>query len=118
MLEFKDTFLLWPFMADSGNVDPKALANRTRSLNADYNGFDWEIEDLFPPEFVSVFLESHPFAVQKTIERAGKVHREFTHDGKAEFHRFVKQNAILSDLTGVVSLLRTLRFYFGLSLST
>jgi hypothetical protein len=44
----------------------------------------------------------------------GKIHRDFTPDGKARFHRFIRDNAVREDLTQVVEVLKALRFYCGL----
>lgn len=43
---------------------------------------------------------------------------EFTPDGNAQFHRFIRDNAIREDLVGVVDVLRALRFIVVLSRRT
>ncbi len=40
-----------------------------------------------------------------------KVHREFTREGKAGLHRFVKENAVREDLGEVIGLIKAIRFY-------
>jgi hypothetical protein len=60
------------------------------------------------------FLSEHPGALVKSASRDGKIHRDLTPDGKAHLHRYVKQNAIRNDITGVIEALKALRFYLGL----
>lgn len=112
--EYKDVFRLFPVMPIAGNLDPGTLKRTFERNNADYGGLDWEPEDLFPQQFIDAFLDEYPRTVKKTTSRNGKTHRELTDDGKACFHRFVRQNAVYEDLVEVIEVLKAIRFYLNL----
>lgn len=114
ILEFKDVFRLWPVMPLPGNLDPETVRRAFERENAQYKGLNWELEDLLSEEFVKSFLSENSGAVARNASLGGKVHRDFTVDGKARLHRFVKQHAIRADLMAVIHALRALRFYVGL----
>jgi len=114
ILEYKDVFRLRPVMPCTGNLNPKTLEKTFDRLNADYKGLDWELEDLLPEAFIEAFLADHPGAVHREIEIGGKIHRDFTPDGKARLHRYIRDNAIREDLVAVVDVMKALRFYLCL----
>jgi hypothetical protein len=114
VLEYKDVFLLWPFMPLSSNLDPGALQRAFEKENGGLKGMEWELEDMLPNEFYNSFLSECPGAVFRCATADGKVHRDLTTDGKARFHRFIKQHAILRDLVAVVEVMKALRVYLGL----
>ena len=114
ILEYKDVFRLMPIMPKEGNLDPKTLERTSQRLNAGYNGLDWEVEDLLSHEFIDAFVVDYPYAVRQSIGRSDVIHREFTPDGKARLHRYVRENAMHVDLKGVVQAIRALRFYLRL----
>jgi hypothetical protein len=114
ILEYKDVFRLLPVMPLKGNIEPKTLGKTFDRLNAGYKGLDWELEDLLPLDFIEAFLSDHPFAVSRTTPVGDKIHRDFTRDGKARLHRFVKENALRKDLEDVVDVIRSLRFCLNL----
>ncbi len=114
LTEFKEMFLLRPIMPQTNNCDPNAIRSLVENANAPYRRLDWELEDLFPPSFFKAFDEEYTTAVARTAITGDKTHRDLTTDGKARFHRFVKQNALLSDLEGVVATVRAVRTYVGL----
>lgn len=112
--EYRDVFRLRPIMPSSGNLDPKTLEKAFKSLNKDHRELDWELEDLLPEDFLEAFLNDYPDAVSKKVTRYRRTHRKFTRDGKARLHRFVKEYATLDDLSAVVEVIKSLRFYFRL----
>jgi len=112
--EFKDIFRLWPIMVRPNMPEPGYLKAEFERSNTAYKGLDWEIEDLLVSRFVECFLEEHPGSVRTTRSAGGMVHREFTRDGKALLHRFVRTHAIREDLEPVIAVLKALRFYLGL----
>lgn len=115
ILEYKDVFRLHPIMPVTGNLDPRALQVTFERENAQYRGKDWELEDFLPDSLVETFLNESPEALIRAVPvGGGKIHRDFTRDGKARLHRFVRQNAIREDLLGLVRVLKALRFYCGL----
>lgn len=114
ILEYKDVYRLWPVMASPGNLDPGSVQRAFEHENAEYKGLDWEMEDLLPTSFIDAFIAEYPQAVARASEVNGKVHRDFTPDGKARFHRFIKLNALHSDLKGVIETLRAVRHCLGL----
>ena len=114
LTEFKEMFLLRPMMPPTNNCDPNAIRSLIEKANAPYKGLDWELEDLFPQSFLKAFDDEHLSAVARTAVMGDRTHRDLTPDGKARFHRFVKQNALLSDLGGVLETVRAMRSYVGL----
>ncbi len=114
ILEYKDVFRLWPVMPLPGILDPGAVQRAFEHENSAYKGLEWEIEDLLPQEFIEAFIADAPLAVSHTSSMANKVHRDLTRDGKARFHRFIKQHAVCSDLSAVVETLKAIRFYLNL----
>lgn len=113
ILEFKDLLRLWPVMPLCTNLDPIGMQRIFERENGDYKGLDWELEDMLPEGFIDAFQAEYPGAVVRTITVRGKVHREFTSDGKARLHRFVKEHAMRSDLSGVIEVLKAIRLYLG-----
>ena len=114
ILEYKDVFRLRPIMPSEGNLDPRALGTLFDRLNANYKGLDWELEDLLPTDFLEAFLAEYPSAVLRTTPMADKTHRDFTPDGKARLHRYIRDNAMSKDLVAVVDVIKALRFYLCL----
>lgn len=114
LLEFKDLFRLWPVMPLPSSLDPGTVQRTFERENSSYKGLDWELEDLLPPDFVDAFVSERPQAVARTRSVNGEVHRDFTRDGKASLHRFVKLNAMPADLSRVISALKAIRFYLRL----
>ena len=114
ILEYRDVFRLRPVMVRDGNPDPRTLEKRFRERNGPYGALDWELEDLVSPDFAAVFEQEFPTAVIRMVEREGRVHRKYTADGKAHFHRYIRTNAMQEDLLAVIDLIRAVRFYFGL----
>jgi hypothetical protein len=113
-LEAKDLFRLMPVMKAAANLDPSALKKQIETDNAPYKSLDWEIEDLLSETLIDGFLAERNRAVRNTSVVNGKRHRDYTADGKAQLHRFVRINAIRDDLLEVVRVLTVLRSYFGL----
>lgn len=114
ILEYKDVFRLRPVMPLCPNRDPAALRESFKSENGKYRDIDWELEDLLPEEILKAFLDEHPDAVIRSSVAHDKIHRDWTRDGKARLHYFVRQYAICADLVAVVGVLRALRHYLGL----
>ncbi len=111
ILEYKDVFRIRPVMSLPKNLDPGTMQKTFDRENDFYKGLDWEMEDLLPSDFYDAFISEYPEAIKKIEKRGDKVHREFTNDGKALLHRYVKDNAMHSDLIGVIDLLKALRYY-------
>ena len=114
ILEYKDVFRLWPVMPLPGNLDPGTVKKTFERENDKYRGLEWELEDLVAPDFFDAFISDNPMAVARTTSTAGMVHRDLTPDGKARFHRFVKQHAVHADLCKVIDTLKAIRCYFNL----
>ena len=114
IVEFRDTFRLWPALPGPMDLDPTSLQRRFETANATFGGLDWELEDLLPTSLVAAFVDEHPTAIVGSVTVGGEVHRDFSRDGKARFHRFVRDNAMHSDLVRVVETLKAMRSYLGL----
>lgn len=114
VLEYRDVFRLFPVMPLHGDRDPTSLQNKFESENLPYKGLDWELEDLLPDSFCDAFASSCPSGIARVNHASGKTHRELTRDGKAKFHRFVRDHAMHDDLQNVVAVLKAVRFYLGM----
>ncbi|HYC45663.1 MAG TPA: hypothetical protein VED01_09295 [Burkholderiales bacterium] len=114
LLEYKDLFRLFPSMPRPGNLDPRAIERAFAHANQKYKGLDWEVEDLVAPSLLEAFVAADPLAVIKSKTAEDKVHREYTRDGKARVHRYIKRYAMAEDLVDVSSTLKAFRFYLGL----
>jgi hypothetical protein len=116
ILEYKDVFRLWPVMPLTGNLVPTTMQKTFERENADYKGLEWELEDLINEEFIEIFLLENDNSLRNSKSVNGKTHRDFTPDGKAKLHKFIKQHAKWDDLAEVVLVLRVMRFYCGLTI--
>ena len=114
LLECKDLFRLRPVMPQPGDLDPGSVRRAFERENAPFNQLDWELEDLLPEDFIDAFLTDHPRTMMSSRSVEGETHREWTRDGKARLHRFVKEHALHSDLRRVIDVLKALRFYLRL----
>lgn len=118
ILEFKDVFRLHPIMPAVPNRDPGALQKIFDEENNKYTGLDWELEDLLPESLIMAFLDDFPTAIARPPNHVhDRVHRDWTRDGKAQLHRFVKAHAMHIDLLAVIDVLRALRCYLGISIT-
>lgn len=112
ILEYKDVFRLRPVMPRNGNLDHKALRASFEKENSVYAACDWELEDFLTTDLIDAFLSEFPTAVTRTVRIGGeRSHRDFSRDGKARLHRFVRENALREDVAGVAEVLRALRYY-------
>ena len=114
ILEYKDVFRLRPIMPTECNRDPRTLRQTFDRLNSKYKGLDWELEDLLSQDLLGRFLTHNPSAVVREKRVGDKIHRDYTADGKARLHRYVKHNAKWEDLIAVVDVVKALRFYLYL----
>jgi hypothetical protein len=72
------------------------------------------LEDLLPQGFVDAFVSDNGDCAPRVKTVKDKVHRDFSRDGKAKFHRFARQNAVRDDLLEVIAVIKALRFYLNL----
>jgi hypothetical protein len=115
IIEFKDVFRLRPMMPMTPHADPTVLERLFREANTPYKNIEWELEDLLGTQLLSAFCEEYPNAVSRQSQTGDVVHRDFTRDGKARLHRFVKDHAIRRDLVNVTGVLKAFRRYLGLT---
>lgn len=118
ILEYKDVYRLRPVMPFPGNLDPGSVQRAFEQENDLYKGLDWEVEDMLPKSFINAFEAEYPQAVARRSEINGVMHRDFTVDGKAKFHRFVKLNALRADLKGIIESMMAIRHCLGLPAPT
>ena len=114
IIEFKDMFRLRPIMPMTPNGDPTVLERSFREANTPYKNIEWELEDLLGKELLSAFCEEYPTGIFRQVPAGDVVHRDFTRDGKARLHRFVKDYAMRQDLAKVTGVLKAFRRYLGL----
>jgi len=95
--------------------EPGHLTRLVAELNSEWAGLDCEVEDLLSLKFLEEFVREDPRRCRCEPRRqAGGHHFEFARDAKSALFRFARQYANLDDLTAVVELLKSLRFYLGL----
>lgn len=114
IIEYRDLFRLQPVMLLPGNLDPGTVKKSFERENADYKELHWELEDLLPQDFIEVFREDNPQAINRSNSICNKVHRDFTPDGKAQFHQFIREHANHKDLGEVINVLKAVRYYLNL----
>lgn len=114
IVEYKDVFRLQPIMPLSTNREPHIVQKNFEIENEKYKDLDWELEDLLPKELTDVFLKEFPHAVKQIYSKHDKVHRDWESDGKARFIRFIKENAIHSDLLEVINVLQAFWHYLNI----
>ncbi|ELY2640123.1 hypothetical protein [Cronobacter malonaticus] len=117
MIEYKDFFRVHPVMPIPGNILPEIIKRSFERENVNFKKLDWEIEDYLPKSFIDAFADEYPKAISKTIEISGKIHRDFTTDGKVELHKFVKAHANYDDLNGIIDAIKAIRFYLNIKSS-
>lgn len=64
------------------NRDPIGMQRMLENANAPYKGLDWEPADLLPESFLEAFEREYSAGIARKTVREGKVHRDFTTDGK------------------------------------
>ncbi len=96
------------------NIDAPAIQRAFEQENQVHKELDWELEDLLPQSFQTAFNEEHPSAQLKMVTNNGFVHRDYTRDGKARFHRYVREHALREDMMGVCDVLRSMRRYLNM----
>ena len=113
IVEYKDMFRLQPVLPIPTDLDPTSLRRRFESANMAFKSLDWELEDLLPSSLVDAFIEENDGAIRRSATVGGRVHRDFSSDGKAKFHRFVRIHAMQPDLLEVTNTLKAIRTYLG-----
>lgn len=114
MREYRDLFYLRPVMPTSGNLDPVTLGKSFERLNREFCNLTWETEDLLPVSFISAFLDENPSVCIDKNDVQGKVHWQFTKEGKSKLHRFVKSQAVYDDFSSAHDVIRSIRFVLNL----
>lgn len=93
----------------------KALTSQIEKHNSDWSGIDCEIEDLLDKSLIDCFLDEEPDALLIPMKTAGQHrHYEWTPNAKGKLYRFVESYANFKDLTDLVEILKSFRFYLGL----
>jgi hypothetical protein len=112
--KWRDVFILQRSIPRTTR-DPVQVAHLVEKDNADSWDMECEIEDLVSLGLIKAFIAMNPSSVQRPPdERNGAVHCRFHRPAKANFVRFVEENAILQDLSLIVDALKSLRYHLGL----
>lgn len=112
----RDIFLLNRVLPKTTS-EPKALTSQIEKCNSNWKSIDCEIEDLFGESLIDCFLDDNRGELVKSMQTAGQHrHYEWTPNAnaKGKLSRFVKEYAVLEDLTDLVEILKSFRFYLGL----
>jgi hypothetical protein len=97
----------------------RATAKNRRALIDDANQawreLDCEIEDLLPSSLVECFLGERPEFRSRFARRIEEQwHYDVPAIAKASLFRFVRDNALFDDLSGIIGILKALRLYLEL----
>lgn len=114
VIRYQDVYLLHPVMPLASGAVGAIVERRALELNREFKGLDWEIEDLLSEDLLSAFLADYPTALIRAHTIAGRTHRKFTREGKANLIRFVRDYAELQDVMDLVRLICALRSYLRL----
>jgi hypothetical protein len=101
-------------MPASNGVLGHELQRRAEAQNGSCAGLDWEIEDYLPEDLIQGFCNSNPGALIRKQQMAGRVHREFSREGKGRLQRYVAEEALVEDMIELIRLICALRDYLGL----
>ncbi|RAP39659.1 hypothetical protein BYZ73_19255 [Rhodovulum viride] len=115
---YRDVFVLHPIMPTSNGVLGPELQRRAEAKNGSCAGLDWEIEDYLPEDLIQGFCNSNPGTLKHEQRMAGRVHREFTREGKGRLPSYVAAEALVEDMIELIRLICALRSYFGLEHET
>ena len=99
-------------------TDCRAVQKQVENANSQWKNLFTIIEDLFSEELIELFSNEHPQYVKNVTWGDGTVapyHIQFQPDGKTAFRRFVFANADLESIAPLIEVLRSLRFWMGLS---
>lgn len=95
--------------------EPSVLARHIIEANSGWKGLECEIEDLLGASLLDAFLAEMPNAqIRPVKEVAGHRHFEFSDAAKGRLVLYAKENAMIEDVTGIIELLKSMRFYLGL----
>ncbi len=114
VIPYHDVFLLHPVMPPAAGATGSEVMARAVSLNRRFSRLNWEIEDLISEDFLLSFENTHPEVVVRRTRQGSLTHRDFTRQGKVDLVEYVKRNAGLADMLGLVRLVCRLRDYVGL----
>jgi hypothetical protein len=112
-VRYQDVFLLHPIMPPANGSTGPVVEQRAQALNGHVR-LDWEIEDLLSSRLLQAFQATTPGAVVRETTAGGFRHRDFTREGKADLLRFVRSQAAVEDVMGLVQLVCALRDYLQL----
>jgi hypothetical protein len=115
IIPYQDVFLLHPNMPPGRRSTGPVVEERAKVLNAHVK-LDWEIEDLLSPSLLDEFSKTHRDAVVRRTTSNGICHTDFTRQGKAALSRFVRDEATVADVIGLIRLICALRDYLHLQL--
>lgn len=111
---YVDVFLLKRRYPPARPGSPSFL-DGLKEINREWDGIDCEMEDLLSQGLLDAFCKQQPDALRREpVIRGDGHHHEWTPDGKARLHRFVREHAMLHDLADLVRLLRYVRWMFDL----
>jgi hypothetical protein len=95
--------------------EPRALTSQIEKYNISWKGLDCEIEDLIGPGIIECFLEENLDALRKPpIKIDNGYHYEWNESAKPNLCRFTQRYALLDDVSMIIEVLKSLRFYLGL----
>jgi hypothetical protein len=96
--------------------DAYQMGRLIADANTRWADMDCEVEDLLSRDVLEFFAEMEPACVAREPQlRDTGHHFEWTRDGKAKLLRFVRQEASYADVTGIVELLKSLRYLLCLA---
>jgi hypothetical protein len=113
--EHRDVFLLQRRLPRTTR-SPTQLGNAITRENEAWKRLDCEIEDLLSLRLLEKFVANTVKSLRRNpVHVNGAHHFEFNDGVKSALLRFVRDNACINDVELIVDVLKSLRYYMGLS---
>lgn len=95
--------------------DHRALERRMTETNILWHKIACEIEDLLGHDLIDAFIADNPkCTIRPTVSVNGESHYDFTDRGKSSLCRWAQDYASLVDVTKIVEIIKSIRYYLGL----
>lgn len=115
--EYRDIVAVRPITPAFVRPDPRGRQAECELVNLPYRTLDWEIEDALSSRLLKLFEKRHPRLIPQKERQGGKLHHEFTTEGKTALLRLAQQEATFDDMAGLVAIVKMIRSMLGLAVA-
>jgi hypothetical protein len=115
MVKNRDVFVLQRIFPRESQ-DPRKLVDIMKAANKPWHDLDCEIEDLLDRDVLDLFVAENGGCLKRalTVKDNGH-HFDFTTAGKSNLCRWVPEIVVLKEMSNIVEVLRSLRYYLGIN---